>query len=281
MSKINFANIQKQLSRVEAEYEDTAILSKPMSLNINEIIVNPDNIAAAHDDEESIRNLADSIEASGLIHPLTVNRIGEHKYMLLSGERRFKAITTFLDWESIPCTVYENLDKDMTVLVTVQANMETREYSVADRLALYSQLDIALHNLKAEGKFKGGVGRAIAKMMGVSERQISAYKKIIKNTTDEQRKEITNINRAVENIRQSEKTYAERKFSEKKPPVPEPTQPTTNNLDDELFKADIWLSSVIRKLNDLSELNLFNDVDRESFDIVINAVSKIKKKYTT
>ena len=94
MPKINKDNILKQLGRMEVAYEDMAVMSKPMSLSIKEIQLNQDNVAAQHDSDEEIRALADSIQTSGLIHPLTVNKTGEHQYMLLSGERRFKAITT-------------------------------------------------------------------------------------------------------------------------------------------------------------------------------------------
>lgn len=213
MSKINLDNIKKQLSRVEAEYEDAKLNSKPMSLSPNEIVLNPDNTAAENDTEEDIRRLADSIETTGLIHPLTVNRISEHKYMLLSGERRYKAITTYLHWNSIPCTVYGLNDTDMIMLVTVQANMETREYTVSERLKLYTELDRSLRSLKDKGKYKGGVGRGIAKMLGVSEQQVGKYKRLSKQLSAEELNKVTNIDKAIKALPQAPKTESDFQFS--------------------------------------------------------------------
>ena len=53
------------------------------------------------DTEDSIRDLADQIEECGLLNPLGVI---EHngRYTLFSGERRYKAITRHLHWETIP-----------------------------------------------------------------------------------------------------------------------------------------------------------------------------------
>lgn len=197
---INVANIAKQLNRVENENSENITLSRPMSLHRSELILNPNNTAAANDTKESIEQLADSISASGLIHPITVNKLGEHKYMILSGERRYKAITTFLEWEYIPCTVYENLDNDMVSVVTVQANLQAREYSAADKLRLYGELETALKNLKAAGRFKGGISRGIAQLLGVSEQQVWKYKKITSELPSNEVNKIKNINDAVKKI---------------------------------------------------------------------------------
>lgn len=244
MGKINPINIQRQLDRVEAEYADAQVNNRPLSLSPTEIIFNPHNLAAANDDEESIRQLASSIEAVGLIHPLTVNKIGDHQYMLLSGERRYKAITTHLHWDHIPCVVYNELDTDMVTVVTIQANMEVREYSVADRLALYQQLQTALRSLKDKGKYKGGIGRGIAEIMGVSEQQIGKYKKLCNELDTEQLRNVTNIDSAVRVLRRSQKTESDFQFlgSSSEAPLkktesdfqflaPEPPIPSSNSTE--------------------------------------------------
>lgn len=197
---INVANIAKQLNRVENENSENITLSKPMRLHRTELVLNPNNTAALNDTPESIEQLADSISASGLIHPITVNKVDEHKYMILSGERRFKAITSYLDWEYIPCTVYENLDNDMVSVVTVQANLQAREYSASDKLQLYCELETALKNLKAAGKYKGGISRGIAQLLGVSEQQVWKYKKIISELPNEEIKKVKNINATVKRM---------------------------------------------------------------------------------
>lgn len=42
-------------------------------------------------DDEALDELAASIELHGLIQPITVRRVGTHKYQLISGERRWRA----------------------------------------------------------------------------------------------------------------------------------------------------------------------------------------------
>ena len=73
--------------------------------------MNPDNaIFVENDTEEDINNLAYDIEKNGLLHNLVVFEVmeknaegrGEKRaYMLLSGERRYKAIKK-LKLESLP-----------------------------------------------------------------------------------------------------------------------------------------------------------------------------------
>lgn len=268
MPKINLDNIQKQLSRAEAEYEEAELNSRPMSLSPNEIILNPENSAAEKDTEESIRQLADSIEAAGLIHPLTVNKISEHKYMLLSGERRYKAITTHLHWSSIPCTVYELKDTDMVTLVTVQANMETREYTVAERLKLYQQLDVSLRALKAKGKYKGGIGRGIAKMLGVSEQQVGKYKRLSEGLNNEELGRVTNIDKAIQQLPKVKKTESDFQFSGK-----QDNSFCGNGIIKNLEKAQKYLDYCLK------QSPIFSDDDLEALTACKNMISGMLAKY--
>lgn len=277
MPKINLDNIQKQLERAEAEYEDAELNSKPMSLSPIEIILNPENTAAENDTAESIQQLADSIEAAGLIHPLTVNKISEHKYMLLSGERRYKAITTHLHWSSIPCTVYELKDTDMVTLVTVQANMETREYTVAERLKLYHQLEGSLRTLKAKGKYKGGISRGIAKMLGISEQQVGKYKRLSEQLGADELKQVTNIDKAIQSLPKPQKTESDFQFFNGKS-----QEPTV--LQNELLDG----SEIIKKLKKtkenldycLKQSPIFSDTDLESLTVCKNMIAGMIAKYT-
>jgi len=213
MSKINLENIAKQMEKVAAAAEVEAVFSRYEILEPAEIIVNPQNIAARNDTPESIKQLADSIELIGLMHPLTVNKIGEHKYVLLSGERRYKAITEHLKWTHIPCTVYNLPDTEQIQIATDIANLEARDYTVSQRLALYKDLDASLRSLKEKGRYKGAIGRAIAKYMGVSEVQVWKYKRLVENYSYEELQQITNINDAIRTL-QEPKTLTELKFSE-------------------------------------------------------------------
>lgn len=79
---------------------ETGVESKIMDICIDDIRLNPDNgIFAENDTDEDIKNLAYDIEKNGLLHNLVVFETTEKEseeekkvYMLLSGERRYKAI---------------------------------------------------------------------------------------------------------------------------------------------------------------------------------------------
>ena len=67
---------------------------KPMSqmseIDITEIIPNPTQPRTQFD-EEALDELADSIRQLGVIQPITVKKSGDGKYIIISGERRWRA----------------------------------------------------------------------------------------------------------------------------------------------------------------------------------------------
>jgi ParB family transcriptional regulator, chromosome partitioning protein len=67
-----------------------ATLGSISLLPISSIETNPFN-PREHFEQEALEELANSIEAHGIIQPLTVRKLGRDKYQLISGERRFRA----------------------------------------------------------------------------------------------------------------------------------------------------------------------------------------------
>ena len=67
-----------------------ATLGSISLLPISSIETNPFN-PREHFEKEALEELANSIEAHGIIQPLTVRKLGRDKYQLISGERRFRA----------------------------------------------------------------------------------------------------------------------------------------------------------------------------------------------
>lgn len=53
---------------------------------------------------DKISELAVNIKKNGLINPISVEKTEENKYKIISGERRYRAMT-FLKWKTIPCIV--------------------------------------------------------------------------------------------------------------------------------------------------------------------------------
>jgi ParB family transcriptional regulator, chromosome partitioning protein len=66
-----------------------------------------------HFDEQSLKELTESIMEHGIIQPLTVRKVGNDKFQLISGERRFRA-SQFAGLKEIP--VYIRIANDQSML---------------------------------------------------------------------------------------------------------------------------------------------------------------------
>lgn len=72
-------------------------------------------------DAEELANLAASIQGQGLIQPITVrvNPEASGKYIIVSGERRFRAVTS-LGWQSVGCLVTQGDPAEIGLIENMQ-----------------------------------------------------------------------------------------------------------------------------------------------------------------
>ena len=183
---ISIANITagfKQVAEVSAQIDK----AYDAMINTSRIHFAADNPYAMHDSEEDIQTLADDIALNGLLHPIVLNKVSDDEYVLISGERRFKAITQILNWKTIRSRVFENLTEDQAQLMLHSANLKTREYSSAQKLHFYEDCLKRLERMKEDGKLKGSLQTAIGNILNVTNRQVRTYKTIVENTTPEER----------------------------------------------------------------------------------------------
>src|ERR1022692_1963426 len=89
-------------------------LPRIVELDLAKIVWNPDQPRKSIDPAR-LQELADSIAANGLIHPITVKRTGDDHYMVIAGERRFRAFG-LLQRASIPAIISEG-DTDELALI--------------------------------------------------------------------------------------------------------------------------------------------------------------------
>ena len=138
------------------------------------------NVYNENDTDESIKELADNIEACGLLHPIAVHKISSYHYQIISGERRYRAITEYLHWKSIPCMVFEGLSKDSAQLKLYMANLAVREYTSGQRFKYYIEVKELLGRMAKSGEYTGGLQKGIAEILNVTERQIRKYAQLEK-----------------------------------------------------------------------------------------------------
>ncbi len=91
-------------------------------------------------DEESIRELADSIQAFGLIQPIIVRSLDRGgMYEIISGERRYRAVK-LLGLNTIPCIVNYNVDNLASLEMALIENVQRDDLSPIELSHAYKQL---------------------------------------------------------------------------------------------------------------------------------------------
>ena len=95
---------------------------KPMSqmaeIAIGDIIPNPTQPRTQFD-EEALDELADSIRQLGVIQPVTVKKAADGKYVIISGERRWRAAQR-ADLETLPAYIREVDDENLHAMALVE-----------------------------------------------------------------------------------------------------------------------------------------------------------------
>tara|TARA_Y200000002_G_scaffold362071_1_gene348761 strand:+ start:432 stop:1328 length:897 start_codon:yes stop_codon:yes gene_type:complete len=94
------------------------VVGNVIDLEIYKIEVNPYQ-PRTHFNEESIEELAESINALGIIQPVTVRKLGKSQYQLISGERRFRAAKS-LGFKTIPAFVRIANDNETLEMALVE-----------------------------------------------------------------------------------------------------------------------------------------------------------------
>ena len=89
-------------------------------------------------DEESLKELASSIMRIGIVQPVTVRKIGENKYQLISGERRYGA-SLIANLTNIPAYVRESEDKEMLEMALVE-NIQREDLDAIEIALSYKRL---------------------------------------------------------------------------------------------------------------------------------------------
>ena len=89
-------------------------------------------------DEESLNELAASIKEIGLIQPITLRKVGDEKYQIIAGERRFRA-SQLAGLESIPAYVRKAKDDGMLEMALVE-NIQREDLDAIEIALSYQRL---------------------------------------------------------------------------------------------------------------------------------------------
>jgi ParB family transcriptional regulator, chromosome partitioning protein len=136
--------------KLEVDIPVSAPPARPVSgiaeISIDEIEVNPFQ-PRTHFDQDALLELAESIKVHGIIQPITVRRLNQNQYQLISGERRFQA-SKLADLKMIPAYIRSADDQQMLEMALIE-NIQ-RENLNAIEIALSYQRLITECSLKQD-----------------------------------------------------------------------------------------------------------------------------------
>lgn len=90
-------------------------------------------------DEVQLNELAQSIQANGLLQPIIVRLNDDQKYEIIAGERRFRAVE-LLNWEKIPAIVRDYSNQESAALALIE-NLQREDLNPIEEAQAYQQLE--------------------------------------------------------------------------------------------------------------------------------------------
>lgn len=160
-------------------------------------------------DEESLAELAESIKVQGIIQPITVRKLSDRKFQLISGERRYHAskqagllrvpayVRTANDQQMLEMALIENIQREnlnaIEIALSYQrllSECELRQEDLGDRVGKkrstvtnYLRLLRLPPDVQAairDGKIGMGHARALVNIENIDQ-QLDIFKRIIKD----------------------------------------------------------------------------------------------------
>jgi len=121
----------------DAGLEQTVTADSVNEIDINKIEVNPFQ-PRKNFDEEALNELATSIKELGIIQPITVRKINNHKFQLIAGERRYRA-SQIAGLKKLPAFVRFAEDQSLLELALVE-NIQREDLDAIEIAISYQRL---------------------------------------------------------------------------------------------------------------------------------------------
>jgi len=113
------------------------VVGSIIEIELNSIEVNPYQ-PRTYFDEESLRELASSIRELGVIQPITVRKLSEDTFQLVSGERRFRA-SKLIGNKTVPAYIRIANDQEMLEMALVE-NIQRKDLDAIEVALSYQRL---------------------------------------------------------------------------------------------------------------------------------------------
>lgn len=138
---------------------------------LDQIQVNPYQ-PRTHFDKEALQELSESITVQGIIQPITVRKLSEGEYQLISGERRFQA-SKLAGLERVPAYVRTANDQQMLEMALIE-NIQRENLNALEIAHSYQRL-LAECDLKQE---------QLGERVGKNRTTVNNYLRLLKLPSD-------------------------------------------------------------------------------------------------
>ena len=115
-------------------------------IELSKIVSNPDQPRSIFEDE-ALEELAVSIRTYGIIQPVTLKEISPEKYMIIAGERRYRAALK-VGLERLPAYIKTAADENMAEIALIE-NIQREDLNAIEIALAYQRL-IDLNDLTQE-----------------------------------------------------------------------------------------------------------------------------------
>lgn len=159
------SGLGKGLGALMSAYDDYDDTVKSNSISAEEIEIkkltpNPNQPRKAFD-KQALEELATSIKAHGVIQPLVVNKQPDGKFLIIAGERRFRA-SKMAGLEVVPCIIKDYSDKQIKEISIIE-NLQREDLNPIESARAIRQL-MEEYNMTQE---------AVSERIGVSRPNIA------------------------------------------------------------------------------------------------------------
>lgn len=133
------------------------LIGNIVEIDLNAIVENPFQ-PRTNFNEESLRELASSIRALGVIQPITVRKLEGNKFQLVSGERRVRASRS-IGFKTIPAYIRIANDKEMLEMALVE-NIQRKDLDPIEIALSFQQLIEVIKLTQVELSIRVGKNRS-------------------------------------------------------------------------------------------------------------------------
>lgn len=226
------------------------------NIDLGKIYVNPNQPRKIFD-EEAINSLAESIKIHGVLQPIVVKKDDNNKYMIIAGERRYKA-SKKANIHQIPVVIKDISMKEVMEIALIE-NLQRENLSPVEEGLGYKNL-CENYNLTQEeisktiGKSRSHIANMIRLLnlhekvlFFINEKKLSAgHGKVILQINDKEKQlEISKI--IIENklsVKESEKLVQNLKYQK------------LENIKDKKIEKDIFIIDIEEKLRNILGTNV-------------------------